>query len=90
MLNLTNAEDAYLDGNARFEEWLMGFDRDWYLPVGQSLLATALGTMSKEQLAQLAGMDPANLQGFMNQLGGGNYANNYTAARRAGVVAETL
>jgi hypothetical protein len=57
-LNIGDAEDSYLKGSLDFDEWLEEFERQWYEPLGRTMLATLLQSLPPEVAAQLQARNP--------------------------------
>ena len=50
--DISDAENAFLEGKAQWDEFLEGFLRDWYAPMAKTMIAMMLETMPAEVRAQ--------------------------------------
>lgn len=57
-LTISDAEDAYLDGRAEFEEWRDRFLIEWSMPLTITVLAGIWQQMTPEQHTQLRMINP--------------------------------
>lgn len=53
MLTIADAEDSFLSGQMDWQEFREQFERSWYGPLGQSLLAALVGAMPEDMRARL-------------------------------------
>lgn len=58
MITIAQAEDAFLEGQANFEEWKEDFERNWFQPLGRTLMASVLASMDPETMQKLAEINP--------------------------------
>jgi hypothetical protein len=57
-VTISSAEDAYLSGQAKFDEWKAKFEGDWYSPAAMTMVATLIGNMGQQERAMLEKMNP--------------------------------
>lgn len=57
-LNISNAEDAYLTGYARWSKFLDQFQESWYAPIRKMLVAAMLDSMDAETYTMVRAMNP--------------------------------
>ena len=69
-MDIVNAESAYLDGRAKFEEWKINFEREWYRPYGIQALRILVNTLTEEQKTELRQADPEAYDYVMKRVGG--------------------
>lgn len=74
MLDISDAEDAYLSGHAEFMEWHAEFMAQWFKPLGDTLLRALWDSLTPEQHAALEAMSPEAHAVFEQMVMGGNNA----------------
>ena len=52
-LDIRNAEQAWLTGTTKFEEWKEKFETRWYAPLGERLVRTMIASLPAEVRKQL-------------------------------------
>lgn len=62
MITIADAEDSFMMANAALEEWKQEFEMGWWAPMGATMLALVMASMTPEQLAamQQAGGEQIN------------------------------
>ena len=48
-LNIAHAEDAWLDATAFFKEWKEEFEKEWFEPLGMTMMQMLWDRMTPEQ-----------------------------------------
>lgn len=77
-LNVRDAEDAFLDGHAVFQDWLDEFQSTWERPAVRSLVAATLARIPPEIQAQLEVTNPeafARVRQMLEEGSNGSSAN---------------
>ncbi len=69
MLNISHAEDAFLSGEADFQEWRDQFEAQWYAPLGRSLIGGMIQSLPPEVLAQLRQQLPGQMMQLDEMIG---------------------
>ena len=74
-MNITDAEDALLFGQAEVKEWQDEFMREWFAPIGATVMAMVLQRIPPEVLDQMQQVNPGG-QDLLAQIiaNGGKYA----------------
>jgi hypothetical protein len=57
-MNIAHAEDAYLDGKARFETWQAEFMAEWHRPLAEAAFFAVLDSTPPEVQRQLIRLAP--------------------------------
>ena len=57
-MTIADAEDAYLEGSAFFEEWKAEDEREWFKPIGDTMIAVLFEQMTPEMHAEMRAIDP--------------------------------
>lgn len=70
-LTIKTAENAWLEGRARFQEWVQQDEADWFEPLGRSLMALLVSRMAPEELEALAMMNPQGFDMMQSIVSGG-------------------
>jgi hypothetical protein len=70
MMDITDAEDAYLSGHSEFMEWQAEFQALWYGPLMMSTLRALMGTLPPEVHSQLRSHNPQAYDTVMQMMGG--------------------
>ena len=71
MLTIADAEDAFLEGQALFDEWVDEFQMQWFTPLAETQLGMLLESMGEERKAALRERAPgsmAALEGAVQQM----------------------
>lgn len=74
-MNITDAEDALLFGRAEVLAWQDEFMREWFAPIGATMMAIMLQRIPPEVLAEMQKVNPGG-QDTLAQIisSGGKYA----------------
>lgn len=57
-LTIFDAEDSFNSGSMTFEDWLDEFDRNWYKPLGKTMMAMWLQSLPPEVVTELRRRKP--------------------------------
>jgi hypothetical protein len=57
-MTIADAEDAYLEGSAFFEEWKKDDEAEWFKPIGDTMIAMLFEQMTPEMHAEMRAIDP--------------------------------
>ena len=69
MTNIRDFESAWLGAQAKFDTWVMEFERDFFAPAGELIMRELIATMTEEQKKEMRAMNPEGYDSVMKQLG---------------------
>jgi len=69
-LTITDAEDAFLSGQADFKKWEAEFTAQWYQPLMITMLGALWARMSPEEHAALRAINPQAHDEVEKMIGG--------------------
>lgn len=74
-MNVTDAEDALLFALAEVKDWEAEFMREWFAPIGATMMAIMLRRVPPEVLAEMQRINPEGQDALAQIIAsGGKYA----------------